>query len=151
MHCWGNEGQRALAWFKGQIILFFLHNDFQIVFCKTLGFNKAASDFHSMFDLNFIYIFYSLSLFLLLTLLQMTTFSPPLLHSSQPPLPISSGYCHTVVCVCGWCIWALWRIPSTSFIQCPTPLSSLTAFSLFHVSILYFKWFKAPNKKYHYP
>ena len=58
-----------------------------------------------------------------LTLLQMSSFPPPLPTSTQllPPLPF--GYHHTVVCVYGLCRYALWPIPSPSFIR--SPLSPL--------------------------
>ena len=52
---------------------------------------------------------------------------PPGLHD------FPSDYHHNVVCVYALCIRVFWLIPSPSFIESPT--SSLTAISLFHVSM----------------
>ena len=79
-----------------------------------------------------------LTLFLWLTLLQRSPFSPPLPTSTQPPAPHPSGHHHTVVCVYVSCTYTLWLILSPSFIQSPSPL---TAISLANVSMPLFLLF----------
>ena len=65
---------------------------------------------------------YFVTLFLLLTLLQMYLSSPCFAYLHPAPGLLPSGHHHTVVCVYVFCMYLLWLIPSPSFIQSPHPL-----------------------------
>ena len=62
---------------------------------------------------------------------------PPLLAITQPLSPLPSGHHHTVVSVCGLCIYDFWLILSPSFIQFSPP-PQLSACSMFPCFCFYF-------------
>ena len=90
---------------------------------KTAFFFLSFSPFLSSLFFNFIFIVDTIT---------EVAISYPLAHSHPAPTPLPSGHPRTAVCVCGSCVLVLWLIPSSSFIQSPSPL---TAVSLFHVSM----------------
>ena len=82
------------------------------------------SDILTLFKINFIFIFDT----------NTDVPSPSLfahLHPALPLPPLPSGHHHTVVCVYGLYLYALWLIPHRLSVS-PAP-SPLTAVSLFHV------------------
>ena len=74
-------------------------------------------------------------LFLLVTLLQMSAFSPPQPTSTQSPTPIPSDHHNTGVCVHGLCIYILYLTLFPFPHSVTPPPSPLTVVSLFHVSM----------------
>lgn len=74
-----------------------------------------------MIDHIIITCFVFLIIFLLLTLLQCSPFSPPLLPSTQTPPPPPSGPHPIVVCVTGLCIYIIWLFSSLFASHPPHP------------------------------
>ena len=74
----------------------------------------------------------------------------PLPPCSQALLSLPSGHHHTVVCVCGLCIYSLWLIPSPSFIQAssaPDPSDSCQSSCLPFLKFIVFSLKVCMNNK----
>ena len=117
-----------LSLFKGKFLMIFAH---------TMVFGLHFSGV--LFYFFFFNLFFIFPLFLLLSVLQMSQFLPLFasLHPALAPCLASHNH-HTVVCICGSCIYVLRLIPSSSFIQSPFPFDSYQSVPCTHGSVSIF-------------